>query len=120
MSSAEPDRRVDLSDYAEEDLGCLFEAAKIVSGARQWDYGTPKLNHGATANLWSIYLERKYGHALELDPRDVCMMNILQKIARDAGGRPTQDNLVDICGYARNAELCEDNEVANDSRTESN
>lgn len=79
----------------------LNEAARIVDGARNQDYGTPAANHGRTAELWSVYL------GLEISPRQVCMMNILQKISRDAF-RAKRDNLVDIAGYARNAEMLGD------------
>jgi hypothetical protein len=80
-------------------VNILEEAASIVSGARNADYGTPLDNHQRTADLWSAYL------GVTVSPRMVCMMNVLQKVSRDAHA-PKRDNLVDIAGYARNAELC--------------
>lgn len=79
----------------------LDEAAAIVEGARRDSYGTPAENHGRTAALWSAYL------GVEITARQVCLMNILQKISRDAH-RPHRDGLVDIAGYALNAELVEE------------
>lgn len=86
----------------------LAEAARIVDGQRRDDYGTPKENHARTAALWNAYLHdyTNQGRILTLGPRDVCMLNILQKISRDRHA-PKRDTIVDIAGYARNAELCE-------------
>ena len=78
----------------------LAEAEAIVHGDRQADYGTPLENHSRTAALWSAYL----GHPVTA--RQVCMLNILQKISRDVH-HSKRDNLVDIAGYAENANLCE-------------
>lgn len=77
----------------------LAEAARIVDGPRRTDYGTPAENHGRTAALWAAYL------GVPITARDVCILNVLQKASRDRHG-PKRDNLVDIAGYARNAELC--------------
>lgn len=73
----------------------LDKAKTIVYGARQKNYGTPEENHGRTAALWSAYL------GIEITPRQVCALNILQKISRDVN-RPVPDNPVDIAGYAEN------------------
>ncbi len=73
---------------------------KVVYNERGLDYGTPLENHTRTARLWSIYLGK------EVTARDVCMLNILQKISRDQHA-PKFDNLVDIAGYAENAFLIE-------------
>jgi hypothetical protein len=108
----------------------LDEAARVTSGARPARYGHPAENHGCTAGLWTSYLVRRLEKALEivqdaeqrrllqtavqvafrLDSRDVCWMNILQKASRDANAR-VRDNLVDVCGYARNAEMIEERQA---------
>lgn len=87
----------------------LDEAQQAVHGPRQRDYGHPRLNHGCTAALWWAYLQRRMltPGFRGLDARDVCQMNILQKVSRDANLRK-RDNLVDEVGYAYNAELCEE------------
>lgn len=79
----------------------LDEAARITSTDRQSDYGRADINHSRTAMLWSDYL------GFRITARQVCILNILQKISRDAH-KPKRDNLVDIAGWARNAELCTD------------
>lgn len=98
----------------------LTTAEKMVSGARQDDYGKPENSFAMIAELWSIYLkyrqritgihltvrrrstegiEREIGKN-DLRPEDVAVMMILLKIARVAGGHGKSDNWVDIAGYA--------------------
>jgi len=89
----------------------LEQAAQITAEDRQRFYGHPADNHGNTAALWSAYVRRKFGVDLELSARDVCMMMVLLKVSRDAN-KPQPDNLVDICGYARNAEMVQEREEA--------
>ena len=79
----------------------LEEAARVVDGPRREDYGHPAENHERTAAFWNAYL---LGRSV-VSARDVCMLNILQKISRERHA-PKRDNLVDIAGYARNAEMC--------------
>lgn len=91
-----------------DEMGSILQAAvKAVTGPRNEAYGPPHLNHGCTAALWRAYLQRRFGLVLDLDGRDVCLMNVLQKISRDAHCRQT-DNLIDIAGYAENAVHCPD------------
>jgi hypothetical protein len=77
----------------------LDEATATVMGPRREKYGHPLKNHTRTADLWKAYL------GIDISPRQVCMMNILQKISRDAHVEQP-DNLTDIAGYALNAEMC--------------
>lgn len=81
-------------------------ARKAVYGPRNTDYGHPRENHARTAELWTTYLSSGFGFGIKLTARDVCMMNILQKVSRDRFA-PKLDNLTDIAGYAENAQLCE-------------
>lgn len=87
-------------------MSILDDAKQAVEGERQHSYGHPKDNHGCTAALWRDWLQRRFGIVLPLTARDVCWLNILQKASRDAN-RPKKDNLVDVIGYAENAERCE-------------
>lgn len=82
----------------------LEEAAEITAGDRQKFYGHPRDNHGNTAEFWTAYLKRKYGAAFALDAEDVCFFMALLKVSRQCN-RPKRDNLVDIAGYIRNAEM---------------
>jgi len=84
----------------------LEEAGWITSKDRNETYGNPGDNLSNTADLWSSYLNRKYGDIM-LDADDVCMMMILLKISRQAHA-PKRDNLVDICGWARLVEVMDE------------
>ncbi len=89
-------------------LNVLAEAARITSGDRHSDYGHPEQNLGGIADAWSAYLRRRYGaDAPVLDGRAVAMLNIMAKVIRDAH-KPKRDNLIDIAGYARTAEMLDD------------
>lgn len=87
-----------------DDEPILEEAARITSGDRNKFYGHPLDNHGLTAELWALWLERKYGCRLPLTAEDVCWLNSLQKHSREANA-PKRDNMVDVCGYMRNLEM---------------
>lgn len=74
----------------------ILEEAAAIMVDRQQRYGPPQPSHDHTAEMWSAYLKHP------ITAKDVCMMNILQKVSREAF-RHTRDNLVDIAGYAANA-----------------
>ena len=78
----------------------LDEAKAIVCGDRDQQYGKPEDSFCVIAKLWSDYLMRY------LDERDVAMMMILLKVARNVSGESKRDNLVDIAGYAACAAEC--------------
>ena len=103
----------------------LEEAAAITAGDRNADYGDPDENHGRTAELFGSFLRGRlltlarriypdgvpnevlyFISRVSLFGRDACMFNILQKVSREANATK-RDNLVDIAGYAANAEKCE-------------
>lgn len=90
-------------------MNVLDEANELVNGVRQEKYGHPSDNHGATAEMWTTYLKRRglLAEGAVLDGHDVCVINILQKTTRDANVRQ-RDNLVDIAGFALNAEMVDE------------
>jgi len=55
-------------------------------------YGDPKFNFDRISKLWSVYLKKEIG------PRDVTLLMILAKIARDMH-KADADNIDDIIGY---------------------
>ncbi len=84
----------------------LTEAQEAVDGPRASDYGHPSENHTTTAVMFSAFLYRRHGGAVdEIDAIDVCAFNICQKLSRLANTPDHHDSLVDICGYARNWEM---------------
>ena len=77
----------------------LDEAQLIVKGSRKEDYGTPEESFSTIAGYWSHYLTTCISPGETLTARDVALMMILFKIARESN-KHKRDNLVDIAGYA--------------------
>lgn len=72
----------------------LQEAIDIINGERQDQYGDPEDSFQTIASYWSIYL----GLADPLCPKDVALMMVLFKLARESH-QGNRDNLVDGAGY---------------------
>lgn len=85
----------------ENKMTILEEAAELVDGDRQQDYGHPIENHTRTAKMWSVLLD------VEVTAEQVCLCMTLQKISRQCH-KPKRDNLVDGCGWLRNVEMIEE------------
>ncbi len=84
-------------------MSILEEAARLVSGSRNADYGDPRDNHACTADLLNAYVRRRYeAVGPGMDEADVCVLNMLQKLSRFAWERK-RDSLVDVVGYCVNA-----------------
>ncbi len=76
----------------------LEEAAELVDGDRQQDYGHPIDNHTRTAKMWSALL------GVEVTAEQVCLCMVALKMSRQCH-KPGRDNLVDGCGWLRNVEI---------------
>ncbi len=87
----------------------LDEAQRLTSSDRQGAYGHPRLHFTCTAAMVTAYLHRRglLREGAALEPEDWAMLISLDKIARNAGTRK-RDNLVDLAGYARTAEMLGD------------
>lgn len=73
----------------------LREAAKIISGDRDLQYGGPEENFTRIAKIWSVIV------GTEITPEDVAMMMVGLKLARYASKSGFQpDTWIDIAGYA--------------------
>lgn len=73
----------------------LREAARLINGDRNGQYGTPQENFTNIAKIWTVILQR------EFTTEDVAMAMIGMKLARfvsKSGFQP--DTWVDIAGYA--------------------
>ena len=79
----------------------LDEAARLTSADRQENYDHPTRNMGRTAAMWAAFL------GVPITPRQVAVCMVLVKVAREAHV-PKRDNLVDIAGWARVAEMTEE------------
>lgn len=74
---------------------CLDEAARIVTGQRDVQYGGPEENFSRIAKLWSVIF------GIEITSEDVAMAMVAVKVARYASRSGFQpDTWVDIAGYA--------------------
>jgi len=70
----------------------LNDALKIINGERQDQYGNPEDSFTKIAALWSEWL------CVELSKKDVAMMMVLLKIARERN-QYKRDNILDAAGY---------------------
>lgn len=73
----------------------LREAARIVTGDRDLQYGGPEDNFLRIAKIWSVIFHR------EFTPEDVAMAMVGVKVARYGAASGFQpDTWIDIAGYA--------------------
>jgi len=73
----------------------LIDAAKIISGQRDVQYGGPESNFERIARIWSVIFHREFSR------EDVAMAMVAVKVARFASGSGFQpDTWTDIAGYA--------------------
>jgi hypothetical protein len=73
----------------------LDDAASIIVGARDAQYGGPEENFTRIAKIWSVIFEK------EITPEDVAMAMVGLKVARYAAKSGFQpDTWTDIAGYA--------------------
>lgn len=82
----------------------LHDAERCICGQREQDYGSPEVNFGIIAKLWSDYT------GTLITSLDVAMMMCLLKIARIKNGG-TGDSFVDLAGYAACGGEIADNKV---------
>jgi hypothetical protein len=74
---------------------CLDEAARIIAGQRDKQYGGPEDNFLRIARIWSVIL------GVNVTREDVAMMMVGLKVARYASKSGFQsDTWTDIAGYA--------------------
>jgi hypothetical protein len=70
------------------------QAASLITGTRQQDYGPPVENFQRIANLWNDHMQTNI-----FTPRKVAELMLLLKMARTIQS-PTEDSYVDAIGYA--------------------
>lgn len=76
-------------------IEALREAARIISGDRDIQYGGPEENFARIAKIWSVILN------VPVTEEDVAMCMVGVKVARYANKSGFQpDTWVDIAGYA--------------------
>ena len=72
----------------------LDEAAELVDGDRNNQYGDPRQDFQRTATMWSAYL------GVDIAPHDVAALMSLLKISRIRWSPDKRDSWVDLAGYA--------------------
>jgi hypothetical protein len=82
----------------------LEDAANLVTGDRAQVYGPPQVNFSRTSDLWVPYLAA-IGRP-RLEPHDVAILNILQKISRLVQSPSHHDSWLDICGFSAAGWAC--------------
>ena len=73
----------------------IQEAADLITGDRQDDYGNIDDNYEMTAAFWEGYLKKKE----KIKPSDAAIMMVLLKISRMAKGTWNKDTFADAIGY---------------------
>ena len=71
----------------------LEEAKKLIGGDRQKEYGDKLKNHQNIADLWSVFLEKKF------TDHDVAICMALVKVAR-LMNQHEKDSYIDMAAYA--------------------
>lgn len=82
-----------MSELKREQL--LKQAIEVCgeSSDRHGEYGTPEQNFTLTAKLWGDYL------GIDIKPHQVCILQVLFKIARGKTGQYKDDTYIDMLGY---------------------
>lgn len=98
-----------VNDAAERALPwqILDRANEIIHGKRNDEYGPAEKSFETIARFWTIYMKQSMSDRDYFTGSDIAMMMILLKVAR-TNDVPTDDSLIDICGYAALAAGCID------------
>ncbi len=88
----------------------LEEANRLTSTERRDSYGHPADHHEMTAAILTVLLRDKLAAGKSITARDFQRFIIADKLVRDVN-LPQRDNLVDIAGYARTAEMVEERDA---------
>lgn len=91
-----------------ERIQVLREAASLITGDREQEYGSPRDNFGRSADLINARFAHKFKDGESFSPSDIAMLMLLMKVARSVQS-PKRDTFVDMAGYAAlGFELAED------------
>ena len=76
----------------------LREAAGLITGDREHEYGTPQVNFPRIADLWNVQFNHLLAEDKKFQPVDVALGMIQVKMGR-AVQTPNEDTFKDIAGY---------------------
>lgn len=77
----------------------LLTTAAETIGNRGQAYGGRENSLLVIADFWSVWLSRRLGFRVVLNPTDAAMMMALMKVARISGNLQHEDSYVDLAGY---------------------
>lgn len=89
----------DIPIIDEDNINIFEEAQKLILGARQTQYGSPKQNFTAIGRIWGALI-----NIPDIAPETVAIMMAGLKLARQSNLHKT-DNLVDCVGYVGTVQL---------------
>ena len=95
----------------DEQESVLEEAARLVSGDRQNQYGPADQDFRRTADMWNALFGGR-GDGESFRPQDVALAMICIKLSRQTH-QNKRDNWVDLAGYAHCGNLCQELEGEN-------
>ena len=92
----------------------LLEAADLVDGDRNAQYGDSIGDFRCTADMWAAYIRRKTGIPANfaLNPHDVAAMMAMLKLSRIGWSAQKRDSWADLAGYAACGFDCAEREHA--------
>ncbi len=98
----------------------LAIAQRLTSQDRIGDYGHPLVDFSRTAALVTVLFSDKLLPGAQFEPGDIPLIQICVKLSRQVN-KYKRDNLADIAGYARTAELvfdklCEEDDIGDARR----
>lgn len=93
---------------AMNDSVCII-ADQLTNEDRIKQYGHPSINMAEIAAMWSIILRTK------VSAEQVALCNIATKVCRQMH-QSKRDNLIDICGYAKVADIVIQHETQNQNQ----
>lgn len=77
----------------------LKEAAGLITGERQEQYGPPSVSFTRIADIFNVIISRKLKDGERVDPADAALLLAGMKLARAAEGYK-HDTAADLAGYA--------------------
>lgn len=97
-------KHLDEKSKPETVVNILHKANDIIYGDREKAYGSPRFNLDTIAQLWSVYMHRRFHSwgidGLKIEAEDVSQLMILLKTARLISNPTHADSLTDQAGYA--------------------
>ena len=78
----------------------LDKAIQCVCHDRQDQHGAPENTFQTIADMWSVFMHRRYGMEDALTASDVAWMMVLFKVARSVASPMHEDNGIDAAGYS--------------------